>query len=186
MPDFQRRQSLSGFTLIEVMVTIVILAVGLLGLALLQANSLNSQLEAYQRAQALLSLEDMANRIRVNSVAARAGDYLDRGDYGLLDTAGLNCTSSAQRDMCDWNDALAGSAVTLGATNVGNALGARGCIQNLAGSTDGDLIIQLTVAWQGFTPTVAPPSACGRDTFGTDDRLRRVASVRVVLADLAL
>ncbi len=41
-----------GFTLIEVLVTIVILAVGLLGLALLQTTSLNNQLEAYQRAQA--------------------------------------------------------------------------------------------------------------------------------------
>ncbi len=50
------------------------LPIGLLGLALLQTTSLNNQLEAYQRAQALLLLEDMANRIRVNSVAARDTD----------------------------------------------------------------------------------------------------------------
>ncbi len=169
-----------GFSLIEVLVTIVILAVGLLGLALLQTTSLSNQLEAYHRAQAMLLLEDMANRIRVNSVAAKAGAYPD-GSPVCGSTA-----TTAGRDLCDWNAALAGTGTKLGTKKVGSLVGTVGCIENLAGSGDGDVIIRLTIAWQGTVATVAPASLCGKDTFGSDDKLRRVASVDTVLADLAL
>jgi type IV pilus assembly protein PilV len=197
MADFHPSTASRGFTLIEVLITIVILAVGLLGLALMQMTSLSNQLESYQRAQAMLSLEDMANRIRVNSVAARAGDYPDGDQYGLLDEEACEdpailddpaIDDSAERDLCYWNTALAGSGITLAGTNtnVGGLVGARGCIENIDGSGDGDLIIRLTIAWQGTVATVAPASVCGKDAFGDDDKLRRVASVDVVLADLAL
>jgi len=177
-----------GFTLLEVLIAIVILAVGLLGLALLQMKSLNNQLEAYQRAQALLLLEDMSNRIRVNSAAARAGEYTDGSDYGLTPQTQATClamTNAADRDVCLWGIAIAGIDVTLGTTNMGSALGARGCIENLAGSADGEHIVRLTIAWQGMSETVAPPSTCGQDEYGTDE-LRRVASIDTVIADLSL
>jgi type IV pilus assembly protein PilV len=178
-----------GFTLLEVLVTIVILAVGLLGLALLQSTSLNNQLEAYQRAQAMLLLEDMSNRIRVNSVAARAGAYADGADLGLAPAEEADCqamTNAAARDLCQWGIALAGTTVKLGDTNVGGIVGARGCIENLAGSSDGELIVRLTIAWQGMSATAAPESGCGEGVFGDDDRFRRVATIDTVLADLAL
>ena len=50
--------SMRGVSLIEVLVTIVILAVGLLGLAGLQMRLQSSEVEAYQRTQASLLLED--------------------------------------------------------------------------------------------------------------------------------
>jgi len=173
--------------LIEVLVTIVILAIGLLGLALLQTTSLNNQLESYQRAQALLLLEDMANRVRVNSLAARAGAYPDGDQYGLLVEADCNLlTVAAARDLCEWNNALAGSGTKLlDDSNVGSLVGARACVENLAGSVDGERIVRLTIAWQGMAATVAPASACGEDAFGDDD-FRRVASIDTVLANLAL
>ncbi|MDP1679332.1 MAG: prepilin-type N-terminal cleavage/methylation domain-containing protein [Candidatus Nitrotoga sp.] len=43
-----------GFSLIEVLITIVILMVGLPRLASLQGRALTSQLESYQRSQALM------------------------------------------------------------------------------------------------------------------------------------
>lgn len=201
------RQSSRGFTLIEVLVTIVILAVGLLGLALMQTTSLSNQLETYQRAQAMLLLEDMANRIRANSVAARDTDGVDagypEGDYGpplpeedcydpvILDDAMVNDT--AERDLCYWNTALAGSGVWRDVDGdgvvdadekLGSLVGARGCIENIPGSVDGEFIIRLTIAWQGMTETKAPASDCGKDAFGDDD-FRRVASIDMVLANLA-
>lgn len=185
MADRSHRQSSRGFTLLEVLVTIVILAVGLLGLALLQSTSLNNQLEAYQRAQALLLLEDMANRVRVNSLAARAGAYPDGDEYGLLEEDCTGLTDAAERDLCDWNNAVAGSSVELDGRNLGSLIGARACVENLPGSADGELIVRLTIAWQGMAATAAPASACGADAYG-DDAFRRVASVDTVLADLAL
>ncbi|HEY0563491.1 MAG TPA: prepilin-type N-terminal cleavage/methylation domain-containing protein, partial [Methylophilus sp.] len=48
-----------GSTLLEVLITIVILAIGLLGLAGLQSRLHVSEMESYQRAQALVLLNDM-------------------------------------------------------------------------------------------------------------------------------
>ena len=63
-----------GVSLIEVLIAMVILAVGLLGLVGLQGRLQVLQVESYQRAQALMLLQDMSNRIalnRNNAAAAR-------------------------------------------------------------------------------------------------------------------
>lgn len=187
MSEMRYTRGSRGFTLIEVLITVLILAIGLLGLASLQMTSLNSQVEAYQRAQAVLLLEDMANRIRANAVAAKAGDYTVGAQYGLLTEEDCSTkTDAAARDLCEWNIALAGSGVKLGAEDVGSVLGARGCIENILGSTDGETNIRLTIAWQGMTPTKAPSSTCGLDQYGDPDSLRRTASLDTVLANLVL
>ena len=181
------RREQAGFTLIEVLITFLILAVGLLGLAGLQVTTLDSQFEAYQRAQAVMLAEDMANRIRVDALAARAGDYTVGDQYGLL--ADADCTvitNSADRYLCEWNQVIAGAGVTEAGQRLGSIVGARGCIANMVGSTDGESIIRVTIAWQGNSPTVAPASTCGENQYGDDDRFRRTASVDVVLANLAL
>ncbi|EEB77548.1 type IV pilus modification protein PilV [marine gamma proteobacterium HTCC2148] len=182
----------SGFTLIEVLVTMVIIAIGLLGLAGLQMTSLNNQLEAYQRAQGMLLLDEMSNRIRVNTVGARAGEYVDTSagnEHGLADPADEVCSDLmpdvAARDVCDWNAALAGAGVSVDGDNLGSIIGARGCIENVTGSSFGEVIIRLTIAWQGLAATKAPASDCGASAFG-DDKFRRTASLDVVLANLEL
>ena len=177
----------AGFTLIEVLITVVIIAIGLLGLATLQVTSLNSQLEAYHRAQALMLLEDMASRIRANAAVAQAGGYTVAviDDYGLASEEDCSLeTTTAAKDLCEWNLALAGAGVTLDAANLGSALGARGCIENIAGTAFGETIIRLTVAWQGTVATAAPNSLCGQGEYG-DDALRRAVTLDTVLGDLS-
>lgn len=61
-----------GFTLIEVLVAVVILALGLIGLAGLQANGLANNQSAYNRSQASQLAYDIADRIRSNSSVANA------------------------------------------------------------------------------------------------------------------
>lgn len=187
-----------GFTLIEVLITMVVLAIGLLGLALLQATSLNNQLEAYHRAQAILLLEEMSNRIRVSSDGALAGVYADATNFGQrsLDDFGLDAgqdcldiiDNAPLRDLCEWNYALEGAAVTLekgdgSVTNMGSVNGAIGCIENIAGSAYGEAIVRLTIAWQGMAKTAAPASLCGQGAFG-EDEFRRVAIIDTVIASL--
>lgn len=58
----------TGFTLVEVLVAVVVLAVGLLGLAGLQASSLGNNQSAYTRSLATQLAYDIADRMRANVV----------------------------------------------------------------------------------------------------------------------
>lgn len=64
-----------GLTLIEILVTLVVTSLGLLGIAALQARGLQSNHDAYLYSQASALAYDMAERIRTNPVAATAGSY---------------------------------------------------------------------------------------------------------------
>jgi type IV pilus assembly protein PilV len=91
----------AGFTLLEVLVSIVILSIGLLGMAGLMAVSLKSSTTAYHRSQATVLADDILDRMRSNLLAARAGDY----DV----TIGGGCTSSGvpDDDCEEWKDTIA-------------------------------------------------------------------------------
>ena len=60
------KQRQSGTTLLEVVVTIVIISIGLLGLAGLQLNSMKFQKSASQRSEAVQSAYDLSERMRAN------------------------------------------------------------------------------------------------------------------------
>ena len=154
------------------------MAVGLLGLARLQARTTIAQIESYQRTQALLLAQDMADRMMANkgNAAAYVGsDYGSGGD----DNCPASGTSAVRRDACAWDAALRGAAERSGATAVGTLRGGRGCVEAI----DMDRF-EIVVAWQGLSPTVAPASDCARDRYGADE-LRRAVVVPVGLADLS-
>lgn len=168
-----------GTSMVEVLVTIVILAIGLLGLAGLQSRLQVSEMEAYQRAQALILLNDMASRVTANR--ANVASYLvDPGSP----VGGGGCDGYVG-DLGEWCNALQGAGETAGGNNVGAMVGGRGCVEDLGG---GEYLV--TVAWQGLTPISAPPAgvACGAGEYDggncADDRCRRVVTTRVAIADL--
>jgi len=143
-----------GSTMLEVLITIVILAVGLLGLAGLQSRLQVSEMESYQRAQALILLNDMASRISSNR--NQAVSYVTAAPLG----AGMNCPATGvtqqQRDSSEWCQALQGAAETSSTMSVGAMVGGRGCVEQLNSEE-----YMITVAWQGLTPISAPPSSVG-------------------------
>lgn len=55
-----------GMTLVEVLVTLVIISVGLLGVAALQLTTVRNNSDAYVRAQAAVLASDMLDRMRAN------------------------------------------------------------------------------------------------------------------------
>lgn len=59
-----------GFTLLEVLIALLVLSIGLLGLAGLQTRGLATGHNAYLRSQAVLLTDDMAERIRANKIYA--------------------------------------------------------------------------------------------------------------------
>jgi type IV pilus assembly protein PilV len=180
-----------GATLIEILVTLVILAFGLLGMAGLQAQLQVSEMESYQRSQALLLLNDMANRIAVNR--NNAGSYVTgtSSPLGTGATCGTVTTSStrAQIDLSEWCNALLGAAEVSGTDKVGAMIGARGCV-TLSGTTD----YRIEIAWQGLSPLGTPPTglACGANQYDSattgaacsSDHCRRVVSTVVRIGTL--
>src|SRR5947209_7225863 len=97
-----------GTSLIEVLVTMVILAFGLLGAAGLQARLQLADMEAYQRSQALILVDDIASRIatnRANSAAyvTTAANPLGTGTACLVTTT---ASSRQQIDAAQWCNAL--------------------------------------------------------------------------------
>jgi type IV pilus assembly protein PilV len=175
-----------GTSLLEVMITMVLVAFGLLGIAAFQSKAQVGSIEAYQRAQAVLLLEDLQSRINGNS--AQAGAYVTATALGTGDTQPANCSTVAAgsaRDLCEWSHALKGAAEVLSSANVGAMTGARGCVTQVQAKDESagvctQGIYQLTVAWQGMHPTLAPAQACGAGLYGTDN-LRRAISVRVAV-----
>lgn len=97
-----------GFTLIEVLISVVILAMGLLGLAALQATALRNTQSAYYRSLASQLAYDMADRLRANVVGAAAKNY-DKATAASTPTCSTSpCTADqmAAYDVYQWNTAL--------------------------------------------------------------------------------
>lgn len=96
----------SGFTLIEVLVAAIILAIGILGVASLMLSGVRSDKGAYLRTQASIIAYDMADRIRANRTAANNGNYNNIDTNGTL-PVNPNCTTCspaqiAALDIFEW------------------------------------------------------------------------------------
>ena len=106
------RNNIRGFTLIEVLIALLILAVGLLGMATLMTTSLQSNQGAYRRSQASLLTYDLVERMRLNrSQAITSDDYTlsagaDAASTPSCDSAGCTPHQQAQLDMYQWRSAL--------------------------------------------------------------------------------
>lgn len=174
-----------GTSLVEVLVTLVVVAFGLLGLAAFQAKAQVGTVESYQRAAAAVLLEDMQSRMSGN--LANAADYVTSAPLGTGD-ASSDCTglAGAARDKCEWSVELKGAAeVSETGGQAGAMAGARGCIAQVqaANTSTGvctPAVYLVTVAWQGLHPTRAPAQSCGQGQYGPDTN-RRAMSVRVAV-----
>jgi type IV pilus assembly protein PilV len=86
----------AGFTLLEVLITIVIVAVGLLGTAALQAYAIKVSQGGQFRTQAVLLATDLLERLEANNAAAATGSYvadLPR-TTAASDCSAASCTAS--------------------------------------------------------------------------------------------
>lgn len=103
----------SGFTLIEVLIAMLVLAVGLLGLAGLQATSLKNSQSAYNRSQATQLAYDLSDRMRANIIGkANYTAVLPSSATAkpnCLTTTGCSPADMAENDLFEWNSAVRNS-----------------------------------------------------------------------------
>lgn len=176
----------SGASMIEVLVTLVILLVGLLGLAGLMVQAQRSEMESYQRVQALVLLQDMVGRINANRADVASYAITDIGDPADGQPAASDCATAsatiAARDLCEWSNALKGaSEQQAGLGSVGTLVGGRGCITYDAATN----VAVISVVWQGLGDSAAPPASlgCGAGLYGSE-AMRRVVSLPIRFATL--
>jgi len=182
-----------GSSMLEALVTMVILSVGLLGLMQLITRAAMTEYESYQRAQALILLSDMVEKINTNRKAAGCYAFSDpsSGAPSLGTSSGgpTPCSAwgtaaeqaRALADLNDWNQKLLGTAESKAGVGTGAMLGARGCV-TFDPATN---VFQVSVAWQGSTKTVQPTAVdptfvCGQGQYGAEEQRRMVASTLTI------
>lgn len=96
-----KRSTSRGVGLIEVLITLIVLAVGMLGAAAMQLNSLKFNQGASERSQAVFLAYEIADAMRANRQVALTGGY----DLALQSSAPAGSNVN-QLDLIRWRTAL--------------------------------------------------------------------------------
>lgn len=105
-----------GLTLLEILIALVVLSVGLLGIAGMQATGLRNNHAAYTKTQATALAVDMADRIRANPQGAPLYTGLDTNTTNTIPanpgciTAGCTAEEMANFDKYQWSQPLISAA----------------------------------------------------------------------------
>ncbi|HEX4853018.1 type IV pilus modification protein PilV [Arenimonas sp.] len=145
-PSPKHRQQ--GLSLIEVLIAALILAIGLLGIAAMQAVTLKNSQSAFDRTQAVVLSYSMFDAMRANATSARANGY----------TLARTCTvpsagsSLASRDQARWIQSLKDA---MGPSACGTI---SACVSN---------VCSITVEWNDSRATDGDPN----ETLTTTSRI---------------
>ena len=150
--NINTRHKQKGFNLLEVLIALLVLSIGLLGLASLQANGLRNNNSAYMRSQANLLVNDILDRIRANRAGLTAGEYDDPFAGGIPTDPGCISVSCTPAQLADYD-------VLLWQSQIANIL------PSGAGAISGngaDSIFTITIRWDD-SRTGATGLNCGSD-----------------------
>lgn len=118
-----------AFTLLEVMVALLVLSIGLLGLAGLQVFGLKFGHQSYERTQTTLLIYDLADRMRANPQGVMSGDYTNpipaSAPTPSCETATLTPCSPAQLaadDLYRWSQDVKARLAGAGYSIVANPI----------------------------------------------------------------
>jgi len=181
----------SGFSLVEVLVTLVVTSVALLSSATLQLQSKRSMFDSAQRTTAAHLANDFFSRMRANPTELLT--YIPIGNIGngTLAAPANNCldplvvctdTQMALFDLWQWEQHLDGQ---LEINNAGGASGglmtATACITGPPGGPGVSGYYTVAIAWRGLADTGNPAinnCGVGAGNYGAGDVFRRVLVVQ--------
>jgi type IV pilus assembly protein PilV len=199
MNSFNRTGRQAGFSMLEILVTILILLIGLLGLAGLQTRAHTAELESYQRVQALILGSKMVDLMRTHHTTVPCFAITDAstgepyvGADGPAHNGPIACAAStaaenlmADAAMDEWDSALLGAAESKGGVDVGAMIGARGCVSYDAatelidpatgGVISGTGVYTVAVSWQGLSDTITPATNCANGLYGSEGKRRTIS-----------
>lgn len=154
-----------GVGLIEVLIAMLVMAVGILGYVGLQTTAKRTGYEALQRSTAVYLINDIVERMRSNSPALYDGNYSvvnlgngSRGNAAPVCAAPSDCSPSeiANYDLWEWEQRLDG-AIEEGR---GGLVSPRGCINVNNG------FVTVAIAWRGYSEGVDPNNPEDVDNCG--------------------
>jgi len=193
--------------MIEVLITVFVVAIGLLGIASVQFISKRSNFEAVQRTTATLLANDIIERMRANpgmliEYAGSASSPIAPlgGPTATRTQPAIDCTASvcdpfalSQYDLWEWETALNGLSeqISIGGAVTGGLNSPTACITTTgaAGAVDRSGRYDVAIAWRGGTQLQNPViSDCGQGSGkyngedGSADTHRRVLIVSTFIS----
>lgn len=176
MHNTHRLSYMRGSSMIETLVSLLLLSFGALGVAGLQATSKQTSHEAQQRLLASYLTQDVIERMRNNSaaLATYAGSALGGGSIGSEPTP--NCSSStpcnaaqlATHDRWVWEQSIDGAAARIGSIKTAGLVAPQGCINHSNGR------VQVVIAWNDVDRVADAGAASGGvSTCGSASAYRR-------------
>lgn len=190
-----RKRSQLGFSLVEVMVSVLVTSVSVLGMAGMQITSKRAGYEAIQRTTATAMAMDVLERMRSNPEALDSYASSALGGTTIANEPVPSCsndtsdictaTELAAHDLWEWEQAIDGVGETrdVSGTDVatGGLVNPTGCIEVNNG------MVTVTMAWQGFEALSDPGTndcGSGLGKYGTDDGKRQVISVTTFISEV--
>jgi type IV pilus assembly protein PilV len=183
-----------GYLMIEVLVSMIVIFIGVVGIAKLQHVAKNTNAQAIQRTLASNLTDSLIERIRSNLAGVETYFPLSSTKVlnGSLGTPSKLCTSVsictpdelATFEICEWDQHLTGSTEQKSGNFTGGLVDPIVCLLGPSGGGDG--IYHIAIVWHGLTPlqgtTISNTNAsdCGTlpgqnsyDSVGTNDNVYR-------------
>ena len=190
LPGRGRREG--GFTLLEVMIALLVFAIGMLTTASLQLEAKRANYESLQRTTASQLAFDMLERIRANTGAMVT--YVGGGELVLgggtrgaepapkCDSVADACTATdvALVDLWQWEQLVDGATETSAGAATGGLVSPTACIRGPGAAGT----YTVAIAWRGVNELqdpIADPCGNGTGRYGADNELRRVMVVNTFI-----
>ena len=189
-----KNQLQRGFSLIEVMVSTLVISVSVLGMTGMQITAKRAGLEAIQRTSATSLAMDLIERMRSNPEALSS--YVTTGlgggtitvepspDCSYDSTNTCTIAELAAHDLWEWEQAIDGAAETRmvegSPVSVGGLFDPTACVSVNGGA------VTVSMAWEGYQSQSNPAfDSCGSGLgkYGTDDAKRQVVSMTTFITE---
>lgn len=181
----------AGFSLIEVLVTLLLLGIGFTNLTGLQAAAKKANYDSLQRTTAVILARDIVEMMRANPGSLDSylttgtgigGNTLSEPEVNCRPDARCNVEQLARYDMWHWEQMLDGvheaRVINGEVVATGGLVNPAACVQAAPASaaTGNADTYQITVVWRGLHPLDNISDATcgvGRDNYGAEQRFRR-------------